>query len=177
MLKFWGRSVDPSFGLERLQVLISNTDGNWTSFKPLHSEAFLQVPGVWTEYSYDLSTWAGQRVLLAWRCVSVDALALCLDNLSVFSEGGWVSNQDSYLPVPEFVSYPNPAKDGFCVSHKNGKSFRLEIYNLKGQKLYQAEKLHSFNSQDLGLRLSSGIYFLRIVGDRQSKTLKQIILR
>ncbi|HPM05053.1 MAG TPA: choice-of-anchor J domain-containing protein [Candidatus Cloacimonas sp.] len=177
MLKFWGRSVDPSFGLERLQVLISNTDGNWTSFKPLHSEAFLQVPGVWTEYSYDLSTWAGQRVLLAWRCVSVDALALCLDNLSVFSEGGWVSNQDSYLPIPEFVSYPNPAKDGFCVSHKNGKSFRLEIYNLKGQKLYQAEKLHSFNSQDLGLRLSSGIYFLRIVGDRQSKTLKQIILR
>lgn len=177
MLKFWARSADASFGLERMQVLLSNTDNSWTSFKTLHSEAYLPVPGAWTEYSYDLSAWAGERIYLAWRCISVDAMALCLDNLSVFSEGGWVANQDSHLPVLEFSSYPNPASDGFCVSSKDGKPYRLEIFNLKGQKLYETDKLHDFNSQEMGLKLCSGLYFIRLIAGTQTKILKQIILR
>ncbi len=177
LVRFRARSADTDYGYERLRVLISTTDSNIASFTALHAQAFLQVPYVWTEYSYDLSAYAGQRVYLAWNCRSVDALALGLDNLEVYSVDGWVGVSDSYLPAPEFISYPNPATSGFGIANKSGKPFRLELYNLKGQKLFAADRLSSFSSVEHGLQLPSGIYFIRIRQNNRENTLKQVILK
>lgn len=176
-LKFMARSADPSFGNERMQVLLSNTDGNWTSFKTLHTQPFIQIPGTWMQYNYDLSSWAGQRVWLAWRCLSVDALALCLDQIEVFSEGGWVGVSDDYLTAPEFISYPNPSMKSFSVYCKNNERFSLELYNLRGQRFFKADNLVSFNSLETGLKLCNGIYILRLSSASSSKTIRQIILK
>lgn len=176
-LEFKARSALADFGLERLKLLISVSDANPESFIPLSSGAYLSVPVAWTDYSYDLAAYAGQRVFLAWQCLSVDAFALFLDEISVISTGGWVGTQDACLPAPAFYSYPNPSNSEFCIPGKSGDRFSLELYNQKGQKLYAADKLQSFSSNQLNSHLPSGIYFIRIRQGAQCHTLKHIVAK
>jgi len=73
------------------------------------------VPVEWTNYEYDLSAWNNQNVYLAWRCLSVDAMALFLDNIEVFSYNGYVSNQDIELPKPLFLLLSQSLKGLFYI--------------------------------------------------------------
>jgi len=176
-VSFKARSADTNYGSERLRVLLSTTGSDPGSFQSLQAGAFLEVPAEWTEYSYDLSAYSGQRVYLAWNCLSVDAMALGLDEINVYSEGGYVSNQDDYVPVLLFRSYPNPARSGFKVSNPGNRPFRMEIFNLRGQLLFAQDGLADFDSRQSDLKLSSGIYLIRISQPGRTQLLKQIILK
>jgi len=174
-LTFYARSAFAEFGLERLRVLISTTETNPASFSSLHAASYLSVPVAWTLYNYDLSAYQNQRIFLAWNCVSVDAFALFLDELKLNSTGGWVINSDELIPTAAFGTYPNPCIGSFALDNKSQQPFSLEVYNLKGQCLYRASNLVSFDSTQL--LLSSGLYLLRISQNSKHYVLKQVVLK
>ncbi|MDD3606337.1 MAG: choice-of-anchor J domain-containing protein, partial [Candidatus Cloacimonas acidaminovorans] len=176
-LQFKARSAYANFGLERLSVLISNINSEPASFVPLHQNTYIAVPVEWTNYEYDLSAWDNQNVYLAWRCLSVDAMALFLDNIEVFSHNGYVSNQDIELPKPLFCCYPNPSKDSFTLESKDGTAFDVELYNLKGQCLYKEKGIKKLQSSKLNCNLANGIYFIRIAQAGKIVTLKQVVIK
>ncbi len=176
-LNFVARSAFANFGLERLCVLISNTTSEIHSFTTLNSGSYISVPVQWTNYEYDLSAWDGQRIFLAWRCLSVDAMALFLDNIEVYSNSGWVSNLDILAPQTTIKSYPNPCKGTFILESNITDAFNLEIYNLKGQCLYKERGLKSFDSKRMNSDLANGIYVLKISQGGKVITIKQTVVK
>lgn len=175
-LSFMARSATADYGLERLRVLVSTTTPDPAAFAPISEGAYLEVPTGWNEYHLSLDAFANQRVYLAWQCVSLDAFALFVDDISLSSPGGWVSVQDEHVPAARISCYPNPSRGFFTLKTISKAPFSLELYDLKGRNLYSAAKLHSFSSNALKSPLSSGLYFLRITQDGRTQVLKQVIL-
>lgn len=175
-LSFKARSATAAYGLERLRVLISTGDTAPSAFNPLSSGAYLEVPDEWQQYDIDLGAYQNQSVYLAWQCVSIDAFALFVDDIEINSPGGWVGAQDEYISTASLSCYPNPSRGSFCLRTYSKSPFSVELYDLRGRKLYSADKLSSFSSDALKSPLSSGIYFLRITQDGTSQVLKQVIL-
>ena len=70
-LKFWMYHYSSQFK-DNLEILLSTTDANTTSFTTnIHTFTDLQ-DSPWTEYTYDLSTYVGQTVYFAFRDVVAD---------------------------------------------------------------------------------------------------------
>lgn len=171
-LCFMARSYTAAYGLERLKVLISTTGTNPSDFSPLHAANYLQIPATWTAYTYDLSQYANSDIYLGFACVSLDALALFLDDIVLESQGGHLSASESLSPALHVINYPNPARGSFYL--KSPEIFDAAIYNLKGQKVRQITAAKNFDSSEM--KLSPGIYFIRITSDKESFTLKQVVL-
>nr|MDK2850140.1 hypothetical protein [Candidatus Cloacimonadota bacterium] len=169
-LSFMARSYTPSYGLERLRVLISVSDAQPTSFTPLHPEEWLSIPASWTEYEFDLGSFANQDVNLALNAVSLDAFALFVDDIIVEAESGHVGVDvpEATLPRP----YPNPCNKSFSL--KSEAFFDLDIYNLRGQLVSSARGLKSYDSS--AISFPAGIYFVRIRQNGRSQTFKQVII-
>jgi hypothetical protein len=171
-LSFWARSYTAAYGLERLRVLISTTDSTPASFTALHPEAYLAVPANWTEYDFDLSAYSNQDIYIAWNCVSLDALALFLDDILLSSEGGHLDTEQALAPMAKVRSYPNPARGSFKLD--SAHYFAAGIYNIKGQLLHSVTGTKQFDSAPLPL--PAGIYLIRVQDARGSYTLKQVVL-
>lgn len=98
-------------------------------------------------------------------------------------------DDDVVIPSALYLSiYPNPVTGSATVKYKVSEAAKLKmsIYNLKGQMLYSANlgtKLEGDYSLPIpgswanGVSLSSGIYFLRIEGGKQSQTTRFVLLR
>lgn len=82
---FWARSITDSYGLERMKVGVYRGNGTFSSYLAGNNTSYVQVPTSWTEYSYDLSAYAGQTIQLAINCVSDDAFALFIDDVVVYT--------------------------------------------------------------------------------------------
>jgi len=177
MLTFKACSASADFGLERLKVLVSTSGTTPASFTAINPGNYLAVPAQWTAYTYDLFAYSGQRIHLAWNCVSLDAFALFLDDIQLTGAGAWVGVEDYILPPLAFSSFPNPAKSSFNIVNKNGDPFTLELYDLKGRTLYTGKDLLGFSSTNLSAPLPSGIYFMRIRQNGKSWVLKQVIVK
>jgi hypothetical protein len=91
-LTFWGRSINDNYGLEEIEVGISTTDTDPSSFTIISGDDFIAVPPEWTEFSYDLSDYAGNNVYIAIHVVSWDIFAFFLDDFEVTGV---------YLPEPD----------------------------------------------------------------------------
>jgi hypothetical protein len=155
--------------LERLRVLISTTDTNPASFTSISSCGYISVPAEWTEYAYNLLQWKQQSVYIAWQCVSWDSFALYLDDIIITGQDGYVPITDEVLTPALPVAYPNPAQGAFSISNPGKARFDLEIYDLRGRKLFTQAGLVEFNSAAHGLRLPSGIYILKVTTSGQAK--------
>lgn len=86
-LSFWARTYTAQYGLERIQVLVSTTNAEPGSFTKISAGDYLEVPITWTEYTYDLSAYAGQTIYFAIRYMSFDAFIFMLDNIKLTAEG------------------------------------------------------------------------------------------
>ena|GEM_PF-2176814 len=86
-LKFWAKSYRTNAGvyqLERFKVGVSTTDPVPAAFTFIQDDAYISAPeNTWTEYSFDLTAYAGQDVYLAINVVSVDSWFFMLDDISV----------------------------------------------------------------------------------------------
>ena len=87
-LSFWARSLTSQYGLERIKVGVYRSSGSFSSYLAGNASEYVEVPVDWTNYSYDLSAYAGQTIQLAINCVSDDALALLIDDISITNTGG-----------------------------------------------------------------------------------------
>ena len=174
-LSFYARSHTADFGLERLRILISS-DPAPSSFIPLHSNPWLEVPATWTEFGADLTAWQHQNVYLAFNCVSWDALALYIDAIEIRGEGG-SGNSDEAFVTDAFKLYPNPSRGDFKLASAPGQSFDLEIYDLRGRKIQSYKNLRGFDSKESDLKLASGVYLLKIASGAKSLIQKLLILK
>ncbi len=80
---FWAISPTDQYGLERFKVAVSQDSTTPSEFNFISGVSFIEVPTVWTQYSYDLSSYAGQDIRMAINCVSDDALFLAIDDVSM----------------------------------------------------------------------------------------------
>jgi hypothetical protein len=82
MLSFWGRSLNDAYGLEEIEYGISTTDTDPSSFT-IVSGPVIEVPTVWTEYTYSLTSYIGEDIYIGIHVVSFDHFAFFLDDFTV----------------------------------------------------------------------------------------------
>jgi hypothetical protein len=132
-LSFWARSLTNQYGLERIKVGVYRSSGTFSSYLAGSASTYIEVPVDWTNYSYDLSAYAGQTIQLAINCVSNDAFALFLDDISIASVSDrWdrtITNVTSpyiFTDLPEETIYEVQVQgvcDGIGGSEWVGTSF------------------------------------------------------
>lgn len=83
MFSFWARSVTDNYGLEQFKVGISSNRTTYSTYLAGSSSSSISAPTEWTQYTYDLSAYAGQTMYIAIMCVSNDVFALCIDDIYV----------------------------------------------------------------------------------------------
>ena len=81
VLSFWAREITSQYGAETINVgVCGSTDGTFASYLAQN----VSVSTIeWTEYSYDLSSYAGQTIKLAINCVSLDIFGVMIDDIFV----------------------------------------------------------------------------------------------
>jgi len=85
---FMAMSYTDQYGLERMKVAVSTTVPEPSAFTVISPGSYIGVPaGVYTEYSYDLSAYAGQEIYVAINCVSQDAFFLLIDDFYIGAPG------------------------------------------------------------------------------------------
>ena len=91
VFSFWARSYTSSYE-ERFKVgVYGNTDGTFASYLAGGASTYVVAPTTWTQYSYDLSAYAGQTIQLAINCVSEDAFAFFIDDIYVGNPDAWTT--------------------------------------------------------------------------------------
>ena len=80
---FWARSANDNYGLEQFKVGVYGGNGTLSSYLAGSATASVSAPTTWTEYSYDLSAYAGQTIQLAINCVSNDVFGFFIDDIFV----------------------------------------------------------------------------------------------
>ncbi len=102
-------------------------------------------------------------------------------------------NKSSYLPKAFFLAqnYPNPFNPSTTISYSipedNGQvAVRLNVFNIRGQLVRtlvdksQGPGTYNVNwdgADNRGRRISSGVYFYRIVADTFVSTRKMVVLK
>lgn len=167
---FWAQSVTDNFGLERIEVAVSTTDTDPSSFTVISpGGTFEEVPTTYTEFSYDLTAYDGQQIYLAIHYVSNDSFVLQMDEFLV---------QGTSLSVNEFQQ--NLIQHSF---NQNTKELSLEsqevlnslsVYNILGQESKKV-KLSSQSTKVNLSELQAGIYIVKINGNNASKTIKLVV--
>ncbi|RLF31972.1 MAG: hypothetical protein DRN07_06055, partial [Thermoplasmata archaeon] len=96
---FWAKSYS-SYYLEDFEVRLSTTGTSPSDFTTVLDTVY-STPYDWTQYSYDLSAYAGQNVYLAIRCISVNEFYLYIDDVEVSASGGldFVYGVDTTVPI------------------------------------------------------------------------------
>ncbi|HPW39030.1 MAG TPA: choice-of-anchor J domain-containing protein, partial [Candidatus Syntrophosphaera sp.] len=111
-VKFYVKSHTANYGLERYRVGVSTLPNIIPQgFQYVSGPDFVEAPTNWTEVVYDLSSYDNQSVYIAIRCVSNDAFVFYVDDFTVHSNGGHVSNEDPTVPALQTSlngNYPNP---------------------------------------------------------------------
>lgn len=85
IFSFWAKSYSSTL-LEDFEVRLSTTGTNPADFTTVLDTVY-STPYDWTQYSYDLSAYAGQNVYLAIRCISVNEFYLYIDDVFVGKHG------------------------------------------------------------------------------------------
>ncbi len=89
VFKFKAKSIlDYYYTLDRIKIGISETGTNQGDFTFIQPGDYIEVPGEWTEYSFDLSEYAGNEVYIAINCVSDGySFMLMLDDIYCGMDG------------------------------------------------------------------------------------------
>jgi len=191
-IKFYAKSHTAQYGLERFRVGVSTMATIIPQgFQFISGPEDVQAPTEWTEYLYDLSSYDGQSVFIAIRCVSNDAFVFYVDNVNIHTQGGSVSNDDISAPVAITElkgNYPNPFNPETTIRYsvKEAGPVAIEIYNLKGQLVKslvgedKAAGEHSviWKGTDNNNRpVSSGVYFYKMSAGQYSSVKKMIMMK
>ena len=82
VFSFWAKEYTDSYP-EAFKVGVYRGNGAFSSYLAGSASSSITPTTTWTEYSYDLSAYAGQTIQLAIQCVSNDAFIFCIDDIFV----------------------------------------------------------------------------------------------
>jgi hypothetical protein len=85
---FWAHSYSNQYNLERFTVGVSTTDTDPSSFTIISTGSYITAPLDWTEYTFDISSYAGQSIYIGIHYVSVDSWMLFVDDFQVTGNVG-----------------------------------------------------------------------------------------
>ena len=169
-MSFFVKSYTGNYGLEKYNVLVSETDDNLESFKMIGSTR--EAPeDAWTEVSVDLSEYAGKDVYLAIQCVSEDAFVFMLDDITVNKPVSSVAEN----AVAMLSLYPNPATEMIVISSGGSAIEKVDIYNAAGALVYSAQSSDSSNFRYNVSSLDAGIYFAKVETSDGAKVMRFIV--
>lgn len=169
-MSFFVKSYIGEYGLEKYNVLVSETDDNIESFKMIGSTR--EAPEeAWTEVSVDLSEYAGKDVYLAIQCVSEDAFVFMLDDIKVNKPVSSVAEN----AIAALSLYPNPATEMIVISSGGSAIEKVDIYNAAGALVYSAQSSDSSNFRYNVSSLEAGIYFAKVETSDGAKVMRFIV--
>ncbi|MFA6653835.1 MAG: choice-of-anchor J domain-containing protein, partial [Candidatus Delongbacteria bacterium] len=87
-------------GGDRFKVGVSTTGTAQGDFTIISAGEYVTATGTWTNYSYDLSAYAGQTVYLAIVCVSNDTFVLAIDDVNVNNAKGQAVYAQNFENLP-----------------------------------------------------------------------------
>ena len=139
-MSFFVKSYTGEYGLEKYNVLVSETDDNLESFEMIGTTR--EAPyEEWQEVTVDLSDYAGKDVYLAIQCVSEDAFIFMLDDITVSKPVSSVAEN----AVAMLSLYPNPATEMIVISSGGSAIEKVDIYNAAGALVYSSPASDSSN--------------------------------
>jgi hypothetical protein len=187
-IKFWAKSMNATYGLERFKVGVSTTGTAPANFTIISGATYIEAPITWTEYTYNITN-GNVPVYIGIQCVSNDAFVFFVDDVTII--GGPSANEDITVPViaTELKSnYPNPFNPETTISFsvKEASPVSIEVFNVKGQLVktlindVQEAGNHNvvWNGKDNnGRAVSSGIYYYKMNTGKYSSTKKMIMMK
>jgi len=192
-IKFYARSLDASGIPARFRVGVSTLPTIVVQgFSYVTGTNYLEAPGNWTEYVYDLSAYDNQNVYIGIRCVSDSSTAFLVDDFSIHSDGGSiVANNDPSTPALSNVlnpNFPNPFNPETTISYQLADKgpVSIDIFNARGQLvrhlLNETKEAgqHSvvYDGRDNnGNPVASGLYFYKMKTGKFSSTRKMVLMK
>ena len=165
---FWARSANNTYGLEQFRVAVSTDDQNYTYIAGSSSSS-ISAPVTWTQYTYDLSSYAGQTLYIAIICVSNDVFAFFIDDINI---SGILSAENENFDNNVNI-YPNPAKDIVTVSLPDDNA-HIDIVNVLGQVVKSVNATSA--NETISLEgMEKGMYFFSIKMQDKTITKKVIV--
>ncbi|MDY0150666.1 MAG: choice-of-anchor J domain-containing protein [Candidatus Cloacimonas sp.] len=190
---FFARSHTAQYGLERIRVAVT-TDS--LSMPPevvyISGDTYVEVPATWSQFSYDLSAFNGQRVRIAIQCVSDDAFILWLDDFAFVGLGGNIVALEDNTSAPQLTklyrNYPNPFNPETTIRYSIAEPAQVlvEVFNMKGQRVRTLVNEHKMMGEyyavwngkdDRGASVSSGVYYYKLSSGRFCATQKMILMK
>lgn len=169
-MTFFVKSYTGEYGLEKYNVLVSETDDNLESFEMIGTTR--EAPyEEWQEVTVDLSDYAGKDVYLAIQCVSEDAFIFMLDDITVNKPVSSVAEN----AVAMLSLYPNPATEMIVISSGGSAIEKVDIYNAAGALVYSSPASDSSNFRYNVSSLDAGIYFAKVETSDGAKVMRFIV--
>ncbi len=157
-LSFWAAGQDPSYAAEHFSVLLSTTGTNVADFTVtlLYDQV---TTGTMTEWTADLSAYAGSNVHIAFRHHNVsDMFRINLDDVSITGGSSIADVENNNVSV-----YPNPA-DNVINVNANSNISNVEVFTIAGQKVGDFTA-NSTNTAISTSNLTNGLYLMKIHTD------------
>lgn len=161
-LTFWAKNRGAGL-TEKIDVKVSATTPTAEAFTKTIAKD-LQPTTSWTQYTYDLSDYIGQKIYIGFYSATQDMWFIGIDDFRISGSDVKISQTD----IPKFSVYPNPVKDFLNIS-SNAKIKEISIYDLSG-KLHKNEILNTENAKINVKDLPSGHYILKVKEDFMEKS-------
>ncbi|MCL8536097.1 choice-of-anchor J domain-containing protein [Chryseobacterium gallinarum] len=165
-LTFWARNRGSGLA-EKFDVRISTTTPTAAALTDTLA-ALVTPPETWTQYTYDLTPYAGQTIYIAFYSSTNDIWFVGIDDFEVSGNNLSVADVTKH----KASVYPNPVKDILTIKSE-GKISEISLFDLTG-KLQKKEKMNSANATINVSDLSTGNYLLKIKEEGKEKIYKII---
>jgi hypothetical protein len=71
--------------------------------------------------------------------------------------------------------FPNPSNGAFKVQYNIGVFTQVNIFNLTGEMIFRSEVSSNQTESAINLDLNAGVYFITIIGEKESHTERLIV--
>ncbi len=184
-IKFW-HQYRLETGWDYGHFEIDNNIGWWQIL-----DEYNGMQSSWNQVSYSLSAYSGQTVRIRYRFLS---------DQSVTDEGWYIDDVEMPIIIgveeqistlealtPTLQIYPNPFSKKMDIRYQvvNFDEVSLNIYDVSGRLVKQfghsairlSEQITWYGTDEHGLNLPAGVYFIRLEGDDFTREEKVILLR
>jgi len=162
-LSVWAKSLTVQYGPDQFEMAISTTGTNVGDFTAIGA---VNMPGEteYTEYTYDLSSYDGQQIYIAFHVISPDTFVLIVDDFKVTAASLGVTDK-VFEGFTYFIE-----NDNLNLS-ANTPMAKVELYNLLGQSVIVKTSNSTKEAIDIS-GLKTGVYVANVIIDGSKKAFK-----